>query len=148
MSVSEEKTSAGSDSIYALDSSALLAYLRGEPGERQVRGLLEAARHGRCRLLVPFMVFMEVCYRIWQVKGEEAARQAFVELLELPIHRVDVDDRSLWLACEMKAVYHLSVGNAWVLAIAIAHRANLVHKDPDFESAAQLVSMTTLPYKD
>lgn len=147
MSVSEEKTSAGSGGTYALDSSALLAYFREEPGARQVRELLESARRGRCRLLVPFMVFMEVCYRIWQVKGEEAARQAFVELLALPLHRADVDDRSLWLACEMKAVYRLSVGDAWVLAIAVAHQANLVHKDPDFEPAARLVPMTPLPYK-
>jgi len=142
-----EKTSSGSANTYVLDSSALLAYLTNEPGAGRVNELLEQARHHRCRLLAPFMVFMETCYRIWQMRGEDAARQTFADLSHLPIRRVDVEDQSLWLACEMKAVYRLSVGDAWVLAAALMHKATLVHKDPDFEVARHLVSMEILPYK-
>lgn len=142
-----EKTSSGSAGTYVLDSSALLAYLTNEPGADQVGDLLEQAKHRRCRLLVPFMVFMETCYRIWQLEGEEAAKRTFADLSHLPIQRVDVEDRSLWLACEMKAVHRLSVGDAWVLAIALAHKAILVHKDPDFEPVGHLVNLVSLPYK-
>lgn len=142
-----EKTISGSAGTYVLDSSALLAYLTNEPGADQVGDLLEQAKHRRCRLLVPFMVFMETCYRIWQLEGEEAAKRTFADLSHLPVQRVDVEERSLWLACEMKAVHRLSVGDAWVLAIALAHKAILVHKDPDFESVSHLVNLVSLPYK-
>lgn len=142
-----EKTISGSAGTYVLDSSALLAYLTNEPGADQVGDLLEQAKHRRCRLLVPFMVFMETCYRIWQLGGEEAAKRTFADLSHLPVQRVDVEERSLWLACEMKAVHRLSVGDAWVLAIALAHKAILVHKDPDFESVSHLVNLVSLPYK-
>ncbi len=147
MSGSVEKTSSGSTDTYVLDSSALLAYLTNEPGADQVGDLLEQAKRRRCRLLVPFMVFMEACYRIWQLEGEEAAKRTFADLSHLPVQRVDVEERSLWLACEMKAVHRLSVGDAWVLAIALAHKAILVHKDPDFEPLSHLVNLVSLPYK-
>lgn len=147
MSESIGKTSGGSAGTYVLDSSALLAYLTNESGADRVGDLLEQAKRGRCRLLVPFMVFMETCYRVWQLKGEEAARRTFADLSHLPVQRVDVEERSLWLACEMKAVHRLSVGDAWVLAIALAHKAVLVHKDPDFERAGHLVGLVSLPYK-
>lgn len=145
--MSVEKTSSGSADTYVLDSSALLAYLTNEPGADQVGDLLEQAKRRRCRLLVPFMVFMETCYRIWQLEGEEAAKRTFADLSHLPVQRVDVEERSLWLACEMKAVHRLSVGDAWVLAIALAHKAILVHKDPDFEPLSHLVNLVSLPYK-
>ena len=147
MSGSVEKTSSGSTDTYVLDSSALLAYLTGEPGADRVGDLLEQAKRRRCRLLIPFMVFMETCYRIWQLEGEEAAKRTFADLSHLPVQRVDVEERSLWLACEMKAVHRLSVGDAWVLAIALAHKAILVHKDPDFEPLSHLVNLVSLPYK-
>lgn len=145
--MSVEKTSSGSADTYVLDSSALLAYLTNEPGADHVGDLLEQAKRRRCRLLVPFMVFMETCYRIWQLEGEEAAKRTFADLSHLPVQRVDVEERSLWLACEMKAVHRLSVGDAWVLAIALAHKAILVHKDPDFEPLSHLVNLVSLPYK-
>jgi predicted nucleic acid-binding protein len=147
VSGSVEKTSSGSTDTYVLDSSALLAYLTNEPGTDQVGDLLEQAKRRRCRVLIPFMVFMETCYRIWQLEGEEAAKRTFADLSHLPVQRVDVEERSLWLACEMKAVHRLSVGDAWVLAIALAHKAILVHKDPDFEPLSHLVNLVSLPYK-
>ena len=147
MSESIEKTSSGAAGTYVLDSSALLAYLTNEPGADQIEDLLEQAKRRRCRLLVPFIVFMETCYRIWQLEGEEAARRTFADLSHLPVQRVAVEEQSLWLACEMKAIHRLSVGDAWVLAIALAHKATLVHKDPDFERAGHLVELVSLPYK-
>lgn len=149
MSVSEsvEKTSSGSADTYVLDSSALLAFLTNEPGAKKVSDLFERAKRQRYRLLVPFSVFMETCYRIWQLEGEDAARRTFADLSHLPIQRVDVEEQSLWLACEMKAVYRLSVGDAWVMAITLAHKAILVHKDPDFEPLSHLVDLASLPYK-
>ena len=139
--------SVGSRGTYVLDTSALLTYLGNEPGSEQIHELLEGAKNQQCQLTVPFIVFMEVCYRVWQVAGEEEARRTFTDLTHLPIHRTEVDDRTLWIACEMKAVYRMSVADAWVLATAIANQAQLVHKDPDFESAKELVEMVTLPYK-
>ena len=81
------------------------------------------------------------------ISGEEQARQSFVDLTHLPIQRTEVDDRTLWVACEMKAVYRMSVADAWVLATAIVNRSQLVHKDPDFELAKDFVRMLRLPYK-
>jgi len=46
----------------------------------------------------------------------------------------------------VKAKTSLSVADAWIASLALLHQAELVHKDPEFESVPDL-PMTKLPYK-
>ena len=52
----------------------------------------------------------------------------------------------LELAARMKASFPLSLGDAWIAAMALQCDAVLIHKDPEFESVSEL-QKELLPYK-
>jgi predicted nucleic acid-binding protein len=45
------------------------------------------------------------------------------------------------------ASFHLSFADAIIAAVARLHEAVLVHKDPEFETLADEISLLNLPYK-
>ncbi|MEA3356768.1 MAG: PIN domain-containing protein [Candidatus Bipolaricaulota bacterium] len=47
----------------------------------------------------------------------------------------------------MKALYKLSLADAWIIATALREQAQLVHKDPEFEQVKERVHLLSLPYK-
>jgi len=133
--------------IFALDTSAILAFTEREAGSSKVREILRQGEGGRARVLLSFMVLMEAYYRIWQLRGREAAEEILLLLKALPVERIAVDEPILRLAGEIKALYRLSVADAWIIATAIHHDAQLVHKDPEFEQIEGRVTLIPLPYK-
>ena len=134
-------------SSYVLDTSAILAFTEGEPGAEVVRNILRKTERGKARTFVSFMTFMEAFYRIWQLRGKESAEEIFVLLAALPMRRVDVDDDLIRLSGEIKALYRLSLADAWIIATALKEEALLVHKDPEFEQVKGRVDLFALPYK-
>jgi predicted nucleic acid-binding protein len=51
------------------------------------------------------------------------------------------------IASELKAQHKISVADSWIIATAIARKATLVHKDPEFDALSDRVAMKILPYK-
>ena len=49
-------------------------------------------------------------------------------------------------AAEIKARYPVSLADAWIAAAALLERAELVHKDPEFEAID--LPQLYLPYKN
>jgi len=135
------------ETTYLLDTSAILAFTEKEPGAQQVREILRKGEGGQARVLLSFMTLMEAYYRIWQLKDREKAEEILVLLEALPVERIDVDDELIRLAGEIKALFRLSVADAWIIATAIQQEAQLVHKDPEFEQVKERVSLSPLPYK-
>lgn len=129
---------------YLLDASAFLAYLGDEPGSEVVQALLEAARQGDCKLLIPPIALMEASTEVWLEEGEEAVRLLYGRLAELPIQRMEVDDEMIWLAGQLKATCPLSTAEAWLLAAAKRHQATIVHKDPTLGSLKELAPFLSL----
>ena len=132
---------------YLLDTSALMALLTDEEGSDDVTYILQRAESGAVEVYVSFMTYMETLYRVWRIAGEEAAKNTYAELKEMPIYRVDLSEPILLRAGSIKANYRLSVADAWIIASAIQMEASLVHKDPEFEQVQNIVSLITLPYK-
>lgn len=132
---------------YVLDTTAILAFTEKEPGVDQVRSLLREGEQGKARILLSFMTFMEAYYRIWQKQGKDRAEEVLVLMEALPVERVDVNSDLIRLAGEIKALFDLSVADAWIIATAIQQGASLVHKDPEFEKLKNRVALSLLPYK-
>lgn len=131
---------------FVLDTSAILALWNEEEGASIIDKILRSRSHHR-KVFVSFMTFMECRYRLSKDHGENTADEIFRALSLLPVTRVDVDDALLIAASELKARYNISVAESWIIATAIARKATLVHKDPEFEALADRVTMKALPYK-
>ena len=128
---------------YLLDTSAIIALWADEDGA----GAVEAALRSREKIYMSFMSYMEGKYRIWKNAGRATAEE-FIKYLELlPIIRVDLTDKILHLASEIKATNRLSVADSWIIASAIEHNAILVNKDPEFAQVKDRVKLYNLPYK-
>jgi len=132
---------------YVFDTSAVLTLREDEEGADQVENLLRQAEAGTAEVYGPFMMYMEVYYRVWQVEGETSARTMYAELKALPIQQVNPTEPILLKAGAIKAQYRLSVADAWIIAAAIEVQGILVHKDPEMEQAKQIVDLLQLPYK-
>ncbi len=132
---------------YLLDTSALLTFSGDEPGADAVGILLAKGRRGEVRLYVSFISVTEAGYKAYQARGEDGLATLLASLQHLPIARVDVSDELIALAARMKGAYRMSLTDAWVLATAKQLHATLVHKDPEFEQAAEEVQLQPLPYR-
>lgn len=116
-------------SRYVLDSFALLALYRNEPGGGAVGQLLTDRRHEHW---MTYLNLGEVYYRVAREHGRAAADQALVWTNQLAISFSEAD-RSLTLAAaRLKAAYRISYADCFVAALAQQLDAAVVTGDPDF----------------
>lgn len=115
-----------------LDSYALLAFLRGEPGETAVAALLEKAGDRDAPLHMTEVSYAEVKYIIVRKDGPELWAQIARELPTLPIE-FHAADRSLAnLAADYKSRYRISLAHAFSAALSKQKKTDLVTGDPEF----------------
>jgi len=131
---------------YLLDTSAFLALRDNELGAERVEALLLDAVNGKVVVHGCFMSLMEILYRVWKDEGEEAGRKAHAHCLSLPVKWIHETPELLESAGRLKAIYRISLADAWISASAILSNSTLVHKDPEFESVQELQD-ERLPYK-
>jgi len=131
---------------YVLDTSALLAYWNDEKGADEVEKVLRLSLSGT-KVYISFMTLMEGKYQLWRKVGKGAADEFEQMVRNLPITRVNVTDRILDLASEIKAKTKLSVADSWIIATAMETGSDLVHKDPEFEQVKDRITLVSLPYK-
>ena len=132
-----------SQTSYLLDTSAILTLLEDEEGAARVEALLRQES-----ILLPFVVLLETYYITLQEQTEDVADRRYALLKQLPATILwDVDEPTLLTAGRLKAAHRLSLADALIAAIALRHRAVLVHKDPEYAVLAATVQLETLPYK-
>ena len=132
---------------YTLDTSAVLAYFLDEPGADEVKEILKSAENGDGEAFVSFMTFMELLYRIWKFNGEDRAKKTYLLLRGLPVYEIGQSENLLVSAARLKANYPISVADAWIAATALFTDTTLVHKDPEMECLANIITTKALPYK-
>lgn len=100
------------------------------------------------RVLLPFVVLLEICCITLQEQGEDAAnaRYAMLKALEVGL-LTEVTEPVLLRAAQMKAYARISLADAIIAAFAAVHDAVLVHKDPEFDALKPQVRLEALPYK-
>jgi len=130
---------------FLLDTSALLTLRDDEAGADRVAEVLNLAAQGKAKCFGCFITLMEVYYRVWRDEDKVAGQLAYQQCQALPIEWLSNTDTLLVKAAEYKALYPLSIADAWIAACASEHGAVLLHKDPEFKPLP--VVQELLPFK-
>jgi predicted nucleic acid-binding protein len=141
---------------YVLDTSALLAMLRAEPGAEQVLEILGSGVGGevhepmapygsrvsgeahRPPVYLPFVALMELEDRAERLWGRYRADYLSALVQAWPVELVE--SSPLWRrqAAAVKASHRLSLVDAWICSLALLQRAKLVHRDPEYDAVRGL----------
>lgn len=127
-----------------LDSFALLALLRGEPGAPAVRALIEQAIRGEVTLLMSQINLGEVIYHTERIHGARPAQETLVAIEALPIHMVEATRRRILDAAHLKANHRIAYADAFAAALAREHGAALVTGDPEFRALDAMIQVEWL----
>jgi predicted nucleic acid-binding protein len=138
---------AETNSIYVLDSFAVLAYFQAEPGGPIVRDLVRAARDRTGTLFMSMINVGEMFYIAFRRRGPLRAEEMLADLRTLPITLCAATDERVLAAAHIKAEFALSYADAFAVGLARELDATLVTGDPEFESVEQQITMLRLPRK-
>jgi len=128
---------------FLLDTSAWFAFMEDEEGADEIENILLTKD-----IIIPFIVFMEVYYISFREKGEYVASERYAFLKSLEAEFIwEIDEPTLLIAGNFKALYRISLADALIAAIAKRNGAILVHKDPEYEALKKEVEQIILPYK-
>ena len=117
-----------------LDSFALLAFLRDEPGSEKVAAVLEKAGAREQPVHMTEVNYAEVQYIVRRKDGEAAWRVVAGELVAMPIEFHPADRPLADLAADFKTRFKLSLADAFAAALAKLRNAELVTGDPEFKA--------------
>ncbi|MBI3919807.1 MAG: PIN domain-containing protein [Armatimonadetes bacterium] len=120
----------GSSQPYVLDASALIAYLRQEPGHEIVTRRLTAARKGQEILWMHAVNLCEVYYDALRRSGKALAEQLLMDVGGLPIRVCRTIGRPLLRESgRLKAVGGISLADALAVGLANLKGGRLVTAD-------------------
>ncbi|MEP6811258.1 MAG: PIN domain-containing protein [Chthoniobacterales bacterium] len=117
-----------------LDSFALLAFLRGEPGEEKIAALLERAGLRDEPVHMTEVNYAEVKYITIRKDGKDRWEEIAGELPALPIQFHPATRALSDLAADFKARYKISLADAFAAALAKERKAQLVTGNPEFKA--------------
>ena len=117
-----------------LDSFALIAYFRDEPGAEAVENLLVTAGKKDTPLHMTDVNYAEVKYSIVKKDGREAWEEAAKILQGLPIDYHPTNRAMADTAADFKARFKISLADAFAAALAKEKKAELVTGDPEFKA--------------
>ncbi len=115
-----------------LDSFALIAYFRDEPGAETVEHLLVSAGKKDSPLLMSDVNYAEVKYSIVKKDGAAAWAESAKVLQGLPIDFHSTTRALADTAADFKSRFKLSLADAFAAALAKERSTELVTGDPEF----------------
>jgi predicted nucleic acid-binding protein len=127
-----------------LDSYALLALLRDEPGAEIVAGLLERAGQQNRSVHMTEVNYAEVQYTIRRKDGETVWASIAGQLLAAPIEFHAADRRLADVAAGFKARFKISLADAFAAALAKERKAELVTGDLEFRALEKEIKIRWL----
>jgi len=138
--------SRGSSRRYVLDANALSGFFEARRGAAEkVRHLLGEAARQDLPLLMSAVNWGEVFYVVWRRHGEATAREAELNLLEMPIVVIAVDRERASRAGALKQKHGLGYADAFAAELAIESGALLVTADPEFQKVGKMLAIYSLP---
>lgn len=120
-------------SAKVLDSFALIAYFRDEPGAETVEALLVAAGRKDSPLHMTDVNYAEVKYSIVKKDGADAWAEAAKILPGLPIDFHSTTRALADTAADFKARFKMSLADAFAASLAREKKAELVTGDAEFK---------------
>ncbi len=127
-----------------LDSHALLAFFRGEPGAVFVKELLHKAASTDRSLQMTEVNYAEVKYTLLKKDGLDKWNEAADILTSLPIEFHPATRRLADLAADFKARFKLSLADAFAAALAKEKKTDLVTGDPEFKPLEKEIKINWL----
>lgn len=127
-----------------LDSYALLALLRDEPGADQVRKLMEKAAEKDVPLHMTEVNYAEVQYTVRRREGDAAWAAVATNLQAAPVEFHPATRSLADLATGYKTRFKLSLADAFAAALAKERKAELVTGDPEFKPLEKEIKITWL----
>jgi predicted nucleic acid-binding protein len=124
-----------------LDASAVMAFFVNRAGGQEVEELIHRALAGRVELSMSIINWGEVYYSVWQVSGEETAKQMAAELSQLPIELVEADLDLTRRAAGFRAVHKLPYADSFAAALADQRSAEIYTADRHFSRVQSKVSI-------
>ena len=131
-------------SAKVLDSFALIAYFRDEPGAEMVENLLVAAGKKDSPLHMTDVNYAEVKYSIVKKDGAKAWEEAAKILQGLPIDFHSTTRAMADTAADFKARFKMSLADAFAAALAKERRAELVTGDLEFKTLEKEIKVAWL----
>lgn len=119
---------------YLLDTSALLAHHRGEPGSETIQAMLEDAS---ATILLASVTLAEFARRLHALGADDSEVQADLsayESLADEIVAIDAEIAQLAYALGRATPVRLPLIDALIAAAAKRAGATLVHRDPHFDA--------------
>jgi len=127
-----------------LDSFALIAYFRDEPGAELVENLLVSAGKKDSPLHMTDVNYAEVKYSIVKKDGAAAWEEAAKILQGLPIDFHSTSRTLADTAADFKARFKISLADAFAAALAKEKKAELLTGDPEFKSLEKEIQIVWL----
>lgn len=131
------------ETLYILDTSAILSFIEDEKGADRVEEILN-----KRNFIIPFIVYLETYYISLREKGLEIGEKRYAMLKKLGGEYIDyVPEPVLLKAGLFKSKYNVSLADSIIAAFASIRKAILVHKDPEYEILEKIIKEERLPYK-
>ena len=127
-----------------LDSHALLAYFRQEPGGERIKELLHQAATDDQPLHMTEVNYAEVQYTIRRKDSDAAWDEASRILETLPIEFHTATRLLADMAADYKARFKMSLADAFAAALAKEKKAELVTGDLEFKALAKEIKILWL----
>jgi predicted nucleic acid-binding protein len=127
-----------------LDSFALIAYFRDEPGAQGMENLLVTAGKKDRPLHMTDVNYAEVKYSIVKKDGAEAWKEAAKILEGLPIDFHSTTRVLADTAADFKARFKISLAAAFAAALAKEKKTELVTGDPEFKPLEKEIKINWL----
>jgi predicted nucleic acid-binding protein len=129
---------------FILDSFAIMALLRHEPGAVRTREVLGQARHGSCICRASQINLGEVIYTVERRAGLQGVREFLVFLVDNPIVIEEASWQRIQAAAHIKAQHSVSYADAFAIALAQEFQATVLTGDPEFRTVEQFVRVEWL----
>src|SRR5882762_3149887 len=127
-----------------LDSFALIAYFRDEPGAEKIENLLVTAGKKDSPLHMTDVNYAEVKYSIVKKDGAQAWEEAAKILQGLPIDFHSTSRELADTAADFKVRFKMSLADAFAAALAKERKAELVTGDPEFKALEKEIKIQWL----
>ena len=127
-----------------VDSFALIAYFRDEPGAMAMEDLLVTAVRKESPLHMTDVNYAEVKYSIVKKDGAAAWEEAGRILQGLPIEFHSTSRALADAAADLKARFKISLADAFAAALAKERNAELVTGDPEFKPLSKEIRINWL----
>lgn len=121
------------NTVYVLDSCALLSFFLGEKEQEKVKEILQKGRLPHYKIILPLLQWGEILYLVEKQGGKVLRNTIKNAIDELPLSIPDITREITEKASSYKAMGGIAYPDGFALATAVENHGVLVTKDQEFQ---------------